>query len=452
MPSLTEQPVAKSLLRFCIPMTIGGILTQLYSLTNAIIIGRFAGVNALAAVGAGAPISTMLIALMAGFGAGAEILIARYYGEGDIKRAKQAQDSLLSLILLLATGIAFVGAIFCRKALQWMSTPQIVLADATSYLRIYYFGLIGVAGYNTLAGMIRSTGNSLMPTLLLAGCCLLNAALDLLLVAVFKLGVQGAAIATVIAQSVSFIVCLWYVNAHAGYIPFRLMHLALDRTCLREGLKLGLPQTLQRAVGGLGMILLQGMVNSMGVPVMTAYTLGCRIDSLAAMPIIGISQAICIFTSQNIGAGQLERIRKAQKLGLCWCYFFSALLLILFWTFGGRICALFVRDAQVIRYGWDYIRVLSLSYFFASYFEVLHGVIRGAGNTRLPMLSGSIGLFAVRLPLAFLLAGGLGYIGIWLSIPADWAVCFFITWGYVSSGHLKRRLLKFSGRQAYELQ
>jgi putative MATE family efflux protein len=446
MHALTEQPVAKSLLRFGVPITVGGILTQLYSLTDAVIVGRFAGVDALAAVGAGYPIVLLMIALMAGIGAGAEILIARCLGRRDQHAAKRAQDSLLTLILLTAAAITAIGALLSKPVLRLISTPDAVLDAAAGYLRIYFFGMLGIAGYNTMAGMIRSTGNSLMPTILLAGCCLLNAALDVLLVVVFNMGVRGAAAATVAAQTVSFVVCLWYVNTRRGYIPYRLKRLELDGDSLREGLRLGLPLTAQRAVAGIGMILLQSVVNGLGVNVVTAYTLGCRIDSFAATPVNGIAQAVCIFTSQNIGAGRRERVRKGQRIGLLWCYGFCAVLLVLFWTLGGHICALFVDDAQVVRYGWDYIRILSVSYFFASYFEVLHGVVRGGGNTLLPMLSGTVGLFAVRLPLAMVLAGTLGYIGVWLSIPAGWAVSFIITWGYVHSGRFRRREMEWPGK------
>ncbi|MEZ4509583.1 MAG: MATE family efflux transporter [Eubacteriales bacterium] len=446
MGSLTDQPVAKSLLRFGVPITIGGILTQLYSMTDALIVGRFAGVNALAAIGAGYPIILLLIALMAGIGAGSEILIARRLGEGNHNAAKRVQDSLLTLILLIAVAVTVTGALLSRPVLQLISTPDAVLDEATGYLRIYFFGLTGIAGYNTLAGMIRSTGNSLMPTILLAGCCLLNAALDLWLVAGFNMGVRGAAAATVAAQTVSFIACLWYVNTRRGYIPYRVKRLEMDRDCLKEGLRLGLPLTAQRAVAGIGMVLLQSVVNGLGVSVITAYTLGCRIDSFAAMPVIGASQAVCVFTSQNLGAGRQESVWEAYRLGLRWCYAFAALLLVLFWAFGAHICALFVDDAQVVRYGWDYIRILSISYFFAAYFEVTHGVVRGAGNTLLPTVSGVFGLFGVRLPLAVLLAGALGYLGVWLSIPAGWAVTFLITLVYIQSGRLKKRMTGLPGK------
>lgn len=443
MALLTEQPVAGSLWRFGIPITVGGILTQLYSMTDALIVGRFTGVNALAAVGAGYSIILLMIALMAGIGAGCEILIARCFGEGDTLAAKRAQDSLLTLILVIAVAVTIAGVLLSRTVLRLISTPSEVLDDATSYLRIYFLGLMGVAGYHSLAGMIRSTGNSLMPTILLAGCCLLNVVLDLCLVAVFNMGVRGAAAATVISEAVSFFVCLWYVNTRRGYIPYRLRHLEFHWPSLKEGLRLGLPLTAQRAIAGAGMILIQSVVNGLGVPVVTAYMLGCRIDSFAALPIVGISQAVCVFTSQNLGAGRQERAREARKLGLLWCFGFAAVLLVLFWTIGWRLCALFVDDAQVIRCGWDYIRVLSVSYFFAAYFEVLHGVIRGSGNTILPTLSNVVGLFAVRLPLAALLAGTLGYLGVWLSIPAGWAATFLITLGYdlMQRHRLSRRIL-----------
>lgn len=444
--SLTDQPVAKSLLRFSIPITVGGILSQMYSFADAIIVGRFAGVNALAAVGAGFPIILLLVAIMTGIGAGSEILIARCLGKEDLRAAKRTQDSLLTLILLLTCVITITGVVFSKSLLKLVSTPLALLEDSTAYLRIYFFGLLGIAGYNTLAGMIRSTGNSWMPTVLLAGCCLLNILLDLCFVGVFNMGVRGAALATTIAQTVSFVACLRYINTRQGFIPYRLTNLDIDLQSIRDGLRLGLPLTAQRAITGVAMALFQSMVNGLGVPVITAFTLGSRIDSFAAMPVIGIGQAVCVFASQNNGAGRNERVKEAQKLGLLWCSIFAAVLLVLFWTSGEWICGLFIDDAQVIRYGWDYIRILSATYFFTCYSEVMQGVIRGMGNTIVPTMSSIIGLFAVRLPLAWLLAGTLGYIGVWLSIPVGWIASYMITLAYVKSDRYKRRLFELSGK------
>lgn len=438
---LTEGSVGKNLALFTFPMLLSNLLQQLYNAADAVIVGRLIDGDALAAVGASHPIIMLLIALMCGLGSGSEILIAREIGRGDHKAAKRILDSMMTTILALAL-VTMVAGFFCSEfLLRLIGTSEEIIGEATCYLQYYFLGMIGVAGYNTLNGLIRSTGDSLAPLVILATSTALNVVLDLLLVG--PLGIAGAALATVIAQSFSFLCCLIYVNAKKDMIHYGIFYPDFCLRTVREGFACGLPYALQQAANSIGALILQVAVNSLGTQVVTAFTVGSKIDAFAGLPMMGLGQALGIFTSQNIGAKKPDRVQKGKRISLVYAYSVCLVLLVLFWTCGERITALFCQDPEVIRLSADYIQLLSLAYFFASYWVVYHGFIRGTKDTLAPTIINMVGNWGARLPLAFLLKNHLGVLGVWLSIPCGWALAFVMTWLYMRS----KRFLK-----KYELQ
>lgn len=441
--ALTEGPVGKKLALFTLPMLLSNLLQQLYNAADAVIVGRLIDGEALAAVGASHPIMILLIAMMYGLGGGAEILIAREIGRGDRKGAKQTLDTMLFTILVLAVATMLAGVFGSNFLLKLMGTPPEILDEATCYLRCYFLGMIGIAGYNTLSGFIRSTGNSVVPLVVLIIATGLNVVLDLILVGPLRMGVAGAALATVIAQSFSFLCCLVYVNTKKDMISCSIFHPEFRRRIVSEGFACGIPYALQQAANSIGALFLQMAVNALGTQVVTAFTVGSRIDAFAGLPMVGLSQSLSIFTSQNIGAGKPERVEKGRRTSLVYAYCVCLALLVLFWTCPERITSLFCQDPEVIRMAADYIRVLSCAYFFASYWVVVHGFIRGTKDTLPPTIINMIGNWGARLPLAFLLKKYYGVLGVWLSIPCGWILAFIMTWLYMRSRRFRRK---------YELQ
>lgn len=441
--ALTEGSVGKNLALFTLPMLFSNLLQQLYNAADAVIVGRLIDGNSLAAVGASHPIIMLLIALMCGLGSGAEILVAREIGRGDRKAAKRILDSMMTTILALAV-VTMAAGFYCSEyLLRLIGTPEEIIGEATCYLQYYFLGMIGVAGYNTLNGLIRSTGDSLVPLVVLAISTGLNVVLDLLFVGPFHMGVAGAALATVIAQSFSFLCCLIYVNTKKDMIHYSIFHPDFCLRTVREGFACGLPYALQQAANSIGALILQVAVNSLGTQVVTAFTVGSKIDAFAGLPMMGLGQALGIFTSQNIGAKKPDRIEEGKRISLIYAYSVCLILLVLFWTCGERITALFCQDPEVIRLSADYIQLLSLAYFFASYWVVFHGFIRGTKDTLAPTIINMVGNWGARLPLAFLLKNYLGVLGVWLSIPCGWALAFVMTWLYMRSRRFRRK---------YELQ
>ena len=436
---LTEGSVGKRLAAFTLPLLASNVLQQLYSAADAAIVGQVSGGDSLAAVGASNPILSFLIAIMVGLGAGSEIIIARKIGQKDPAGAKETLDSMLTTILALAAVITVIGFFGAEFLLRLIGTPEDILGQSVLYLQYYFLGMVGVAGYNTLSGLIRSTGNAVVPLVLLLISAVMNIVLDLLFVWGFQMGVAGAAVATVVSQAFSFLCCLFYVNLKKNMIGYHPFHLKLRLEAVREGFACGIPCSVQQCANSIGMIVLQIAVNSLGTQVITAYTVGSKIDSFAGLPLMGIGQALCIFTSQNMGANQPERIQKAKRLSLLWGYGFSLLLLLLFWFFGEEICTLFCREEEAVRMAADYIRILSLAYFFAGYWVVIHGFIRGTGNTVAPMIITLIGNWGARLPLAFILKPYFGERGVWMSIPLGWALAFLLTALFVKSRYFQEK-------------
>lgn len=433
MENLTEGTVETRLFRFMLPLLFGNILQQCYSFVDGVIVGRVVGSEGLAAIGASHAIQYFMIALLMGLGAGAEILISMRIGQNNLRLAKRTLDSMMTAVLGMAIVMTVVGVLASRPLLLLIDTPIEILDQSVRYLEIYFIGLIGVAGYNTLSGMIRSTGNSKVPLILLIITSCMNMILDVLFVAVWKMGVEGAGAATVIAQTTSFILCLAYTNKKEKLLKYNPLKQDFDWATVKAALQCGIPYSVEQGAVSIGMIFLQAAVNSLGVSAMTAYTVGARIDSFANIPITGMGQALCIFTSQNIGAEKVSRMKKGKKMCLIWSWCYSFLLFTTLWGMGDKIIRIFTTDSCVIELTYDYIRTLSIGYFLASYFVIMNGFIRGTGNTVLPMFSSLAGYWLARLPVAYILKKPFGYMGVWLAIPAGWVGSCIITWIYLHS-------------------
>lgn len=452
MTSLTDGPVGGRLLRFVLPILAGNILQQLYNSIDAMIIGRFVGESALGSIGVSQPIINVVLALVIGLGIGEEILLGQYIGRRDEKGVKRVFDTLFTAIMLLSVVVAAVGFFATPLLLRLIRTQPGQMEDATAYLRIIFLGIPGIAGYNTMSGAIRASGNSKAPLVFLLICTVINGGLDLWTVWGLGMGVEGAAIATVVAQVISFVMCVIYVNRYYPVIRYDVRHLELSGDMLRCGARCAIPASIQQCAVSVGLLLLQVVVNGLGASAVTAYTIGSRIDSFASAPIINIGQALGIFTSQNLGAGKPERVKEAKKYSLIWAFCVGGVLLVLLWGFGGDMAHFFGAEGETITMSAWYVRILSLGYFIAGYFTVVEGLIRGTGNTMVPMICTISGYWLMRLPAAMLLSGPLGYIGVWMSVPIGWIFEFFIVLWYYHSERFQGALSQWTrgGEAAYE--
>lgn len=420
MQNLTEGREAKVLFRYVLPMILGNVVQQLYHTADTIIVGRILGKSALASVGVSSPIMVLMISLLVGAGMGADILSAECTGKRDSEALARVTDTFMSTIVVAAVILGITGFFLAELILAAIHTPQEISEDAAAYLRIIFLGLFLMAGYNTFSGIIRGTGDTVMPLIFLSASVTGNILLDLLFIAVLNWGITGAAYATIFAQGAAFFCWFVYSAQKNARASLRLKGFSFDYELLKRGLHIGLPIAVQHMTMSTGQLMLQSIVNPFGMTTVAAYAAGMKVDSLASLPVLNIAQAASIFTAQNAGAGNKVRVRNGKRAALLIGWTVSIILALSAWLFGEKIIVLFNEDMQVVRLGGLYLRILCPSYLFASAFHVLMGVMRGCGNTLIPMSVSIISLWIVRLPTALFLGRISGIQGVWFSIPVSW--------------------------------
>lgn len=421
---MTEGSILRNLIWFAVPVLIGNIFQQLYNVADTAIIGNILGDTALAAVGAAAPVYGLMIGFAGGLTNGFAVVIARFFGAGDERGVKRS----VALTYLLSAGIAFVLTVASLIALHplmaSLKTPSEIIGDTEKYMRvIMLFSAVTIA-YNMFAGMMRALGNSKTPLYFLIVSTFVNIGLDFLFVGAFKMGVAGAAYATVISQGVSVALCIWYVVKKCRVLLFSRRELTLDKPLLSDLATTGMSMGLMYAIVSVGSVILQGAVNSFGTTTITAHTAARKIDDIFMLPLGTIALASSTFASQNFGAGKMNRVKKGIKysifIALGWSAF-SVIVAVLFRR--PMIRALTgTSDPAVIATASKYI-VWNISFFFVlSFLLVLRSSLQGVGRKLVPV-TGSAVEFALKIVAAAVFAPKLGYFGICISEPVIWIAC-----------------------------
>ncbi len=424
---------------FAMPMLVGQLFQQLYSFVDQIIVGRFLGKEALAAVGASFPIIFTLIALVVGIASGGTIVISQFFGAKNFQKVKRAIDTLFIILAGAAVILTVVGITFSEQTFRLIKLPEEILPQANTYLTIYLSGLVVFFGYNAIASILRGLGDSMTPLWFLILATLLNIGLDLLFILVFKWGVAGAAIATVIAQGVAFIVAVIYLNNNHPLIKFNIKEFAFDRDIFRQSIRIGLPTGLQQTFVAIGMLALMGIVNTFGTDVVAAYTAAGRIDSLAVIPAMIFAQALSTFVGQNIGANRIERVNTGMWRTMLMSYAVAIAMTLVIILLKNTLMGMFTDDPKVIAIGGEYLTIVSSFYLLFTTMFILNGVMRGAGDTLIPMFFSLFSLWIIRIPVAYFLSGHIGEKGIWWSIPVGWAAGMILQIIYYRMGTWKRK-------------
>lgn len=422
---MTQGSAGKLILTFTVPMLIGNIFQQLYNMVDSIVVGRFVGPNALAAVGTSFPIIFLLVSLIMGLTMGSGIVISQFFGAKQQEKVRRAVSTAVIFQAFCAIAMTGIGLVLSRPLLELMNTPPEIIDSSAAYMRIFFGGLVFMFSYNAFSGILRSLGDSKTPLYFLIVATLTNIILDIYFVARLGWGVQGVAWATLIAQALSSVLCIVYVYRKVPLLRYTWSELVFDRDIFKTMIRIGIPTSIQQTIASVGMMAVQGLVNSFGAVTMAAYTAASRMDSFAMMPIMNFGMGLSTFTGQNIGANKLDRVseglRATMKMAVLTCLAVSVLV----YTFGPQLIAVFIDAEQVdvITQGVDYMRTVSLFYAVFSILMIFNGLLRGAGDTVVPMLS-VIASLAVRVGVAYWLASfaNIGYRGIWWSIPAGWAV------------------------------
>ncbi len=420
---LTQGPVIRTMIRFAIPMILGDLLQQCYNIADTLIVGRFLGTDALAAVGSAFSLMTFLTSILLGLAMGSGTVFSIRYGQKKTKALKEcvrASFALLGTITIILNLIVFSGIDWIIQILQ---TPAELTALMREYLIVIFVGLIGIFLYNFFAALLRALGNSLIPLVFLAVSAVLNIILDLWFVAGLKRGVAGAAEATVIAQYVSGIGIMLYAFRRFPQLFHSEEKIRLRRCRIREIAGFSALTCLQQSIMNLGILAVQGLVNSFGTVTMAAFAAGVKIDAFAYLPVQDFGNAFSIFIAQNYGAGKQTRIKKGIRAAALTTIAFGALISAAVFLFARPLMTLFIDAGEraVIHEGIGYLRIEGAFYPLIGLLFLLYGLYRALGRPGMSVVLTIISLGS-RVTLAYALAAipGIGVSGIWWSVPIGW--------------------------------
>ena len=441
MKDLTTGSEGKLIFNFAIPMLLGNVFQQLYQIIDSIIVGHFLGKEALAAVGASFPIIFALISMVIGIASGGTVVISQYFGAKDYDKVKRTIDTLYLFLLATSIIITVAGIVFSEHIFRLMGLPEPLMPQATTFLNIYLLGMVAFFGFNGTSAVLRGLGDSKTSLYFLIVATVLNIGLDLLFIPVLKFGVGSAALATVISQFVAFIATIIYLNNSHKILKIRYRIMVFDKKLFLQSLKIGLPTGLQQTFVALGMVALMGMVNGFGTDVIAAYSVVGRIDALAMMPAMNFSMALSAFVGQNIGAQRNDRVKAGMMATLKMSTIIAVIVSIMVIIFGNYFMRLFTNDAEVIRIGHEYLVIVGIFYFSFNAMFTFNGVMRGAGDTLVPMFITLFSLWLIRIPAAYFLSKHYAEIGIWWSIPVAWVLGMCGTYIYYKTGNWKKKVV-----------
>ncbi|MFY9176392.1 MAG: MATE family efflux transporter [Caldicoprobacterales bacterium] len=401
---MTEGIPWKRIVQFAIPMLIGNVAQQFYNTADSIIVGRYIGDNALAAVGSAGPVLNLLLVLFMGIATGAGIMVSQYFGAKDRERLSRTIGVCITLTAVASLFIMVVGPLITRPLLEFLNTPDSIIDWSEDYLVILFVGCIGSAYYNILSGVLRGLGDSASALVFLLISTILNVVLDIWFVASFNMGVPGVALATVIAQGISAILCLLKLIGMKDVVDFKLKMLVPLKEYALKLIKLGLPAGITHAIFSFAIIAVQSLTNSFGEMVIAANVIVMRVDGFAMMPNFTFGNAMTTFTGQNVGARKIDRIEKGTRDGLRIAVGVSTVITIIILFLGRYLMRVFTDTAELVDLSMYMMRILAVGYIAMAVTQSLSGVMRGAGDTMTPMWISIITTVCLRVPVAYIIA------------------------------------------------
>lgn len=435
---MTEGSPLKIILTFAFPMLIGNVFQQLYNMVDSIVVGNYVGKLALAAVGTGFPIIFMMAAMFIGLGLGATILISQYIGAGDMENVQKTAETIYTAMIVGSIPISVIGIFLSEPILVLINTPVDALPMAKTYMMIIFSGMLGAFGFNVNAGILQGFGDSKSSLLFLSIATVINIVLDLLFVIVFHWDVAGVAIATIVAQAASWIFGIIYMRKKYEILRFPILKFHFDRNIFRKIVKLGLPTGIQQTLFSIGIMSLQSLVNSYGSDFIAGFNAANKIDTFAFMPIQSFSNAVTTFTGQNIGAKRMDRVHQGTVTAISLSVLVCILCLVII-PLGPSILGLFNSDPAVIEAGMIYLNNVMPTIGLLAVVFTLNAVIRGAGESVVPMIGAIISLWLGRIPAAYFIAGTFGKEYMFLSYAVGWILWLFISGPYYMSGKWKSK-------------
>ena len=434
---ITENPL-KALIVFAIPMIIGNLFQQAYTMADSAIVGRLVGEKALAAVGAAYSLTNIFICVAIGGGMGASVIVSQYFGHGNYGKLKKTVYTALVTFLVISVMLGVIGLAFSKNIMIAMNTPVEVLDMSVTYLQIYFLGLPFLFMYNVLSSMFNALGKSRIPLYFLIFSSVFNIVLDWVFVADFALDVAGVAWATLIAQGVSVLGSFTVLRKE-----LKKLEGASDGIFEAEELlpmaKIALPSILQQSTVSIGMMLVQSVVNSFGAESLAGFSAGMRIESICVVPMAAVGNAISSYTAQNIGAGQLRRVSKGYVQANKMVIFFGVVICVILELFPTQFITLFLGadGSQVaIATGYGYLVFMGFFFFMIGFKMAADGVLRGAGDMKLFTIANLVNL-SIRVIMAMTLAPRFGIAWVWYAVPIGWMANFVISYLEYRTGKWK---------------
>ncbi len=427
---MTQGSVRKTIVRFALPVFWGNLFQQLYNVVDSLVVGNYLGSDALAAVGSSGSLIFLLVGLFSGIFVGAGVVIARYYGAKDSEHVAQAIHTTVSFALAAGAALTAAGIFLTPQILRLMDTPESVLPNSILYFRIYFAGIMSVVLYNTASGIFQAVGDSRHPLYYLIVSSALNVALDLLFVAVFHWGIGGAALATVISQSVSaflgfFRLCR--IKTEYRVIPKKIR---FHGDMLKQVLQMGIPSGLQNSVIALANLVVQSSINTFGAKAVAGCGAYAKIEGFGFLPITSFALALTTFIGQNLGAGEQERAKKGARFGILTCIVLAELVGATIYLLAPYLVSAFNSDPEVIAFGALQAHTVTLFYFLLAFSHCIAGILRGAGKSIVPMVVMLACWCVIRIAYITLIARSTGQIQfIFWAYPFTWSlssVCFLI--------------------------
>ena len=440
----------KAILMFTFPMIIGNIAQQLYNTVDTIVVGKYIGDNALSAVGSAGPIVNLLLVLFIGISTGAGIMVAQYFGAKSREDLSYTIGNCIVVTAIACVILIVVAAPCIRPLLKILNTPASIIDSCAGYLMISVLGGVGVAYYNILSGIIRGMGDSVSALIFLLVATVINIGLDILFVAKFNLGVPGVALATVIAQIVSSVLCLIKLSRMRQHFDLKLKYFKLQSRYVKTIIRLGLPSGLTQAIFSSAMIVVQALTNQFGEQFIAANVVTMRVDGFAMMPNLSFGAAMTTYAGQNVGAGLYDRVTKGAKQGTALAVTCSTLITAIILLFGKGLMGIFTDTRELVELSYYLMKILAVGYIAFAVTQSLSGVMRGAGDTMTPMWISLLTTVVFRVPLAY----GISYLTrtpelpigrfecIQISLLCTWIMGAVITFFFYRRGKWKTKAIK----------
>lgn len=422
---MTEGNISKKIILFAFPIFLGNLFQQLYNVVDSLVVGNVLGKEALAAVSSTGSLIFLIVGFINGIFVGASVIISRYFGAKNNEKLSIAVHTTIAFGFIAGIIVTIIGIAFTPWFLKLMGTPDDVFVNAVIYLRLYFAGGIGIVMYNTCMGIFQAVGDSKHPLYYLIIAASINVVLDILFVAVFDLGVGGAALATVISQFISAILGFTKLTKVDGYHKLYIKKIKIEGKMLKSLMKMGLPTGVQNSVIAFANVIVQSNINQFGSVAMAGSGSFSKLEGFAFLPITSFSVALTTFIGQNLGAKQYERARDGARFGVIASISLAEIIGILIWIFAPTLIGIFNSELEVIELGVMRARITSLFFFLLALSHCLSGILRGAGKTKIPMIVMLISWCVIRIT----------YITIMVKIIPDIRVIFWaypITW-FISS-------------------